>query len=242
VQDNTTLTEPLLAKRKGSGESLRVFYADRSRRAMLFVISIFLLYGGGAVMFWFHALYRGEKGPAISPWFHWILDSTIGFIGLTPVLFFLLPIASWGKERLGLGNQPGVYAAMVGSLFAVVTAPGPFFHNLIAGEGTPLANLATSVFGHDAAVAAQNAQAQGHSPLIEGLLQVGVGLPVYITMAWLALLAIRMVMRVRGDGVTFPGLLAWDTTLSMVTSLDAELQGELAMHAPAARESVLTGG
>jgi hypothetical protein len=70
------------------------YYRDRLARRALIVCALALAYGGGAVMFWVHAVYLGEKGPAISPYLHWALDSTAGFIGLTPPLAVILPLAA----------------------------------------------------------------------------------------------------------------------------------------------------
>ncbi len=155
---------------------------------MLVVTSVLLTYGGGVVMFWLHAIYRGEQGPAINDVSHWFLDSTLGFVALTPVIFFL--IASAGRLTRAT-DRPGYrrlafYAVLLGTSFALVTAPGPALHNFIAGEGKPLANWATDLFGHDAAVAARALTAEPRSHVIEGVLQVAVGFPVYIAISWLA--------------------------------------------------------
>ncbi len=60
-----------------SVQALRGFYAQPLARRVLLTTSILLTYGGGAAMFWLHAIHRGEKGPAINHWFHWLLDSTL---------------------------------------------------------------------------------------------------------------------------------------------------------------------
>ncbi|MCW3042463.1 MAG: hypothetical protein JWL57_621, partial [Actinobacteria bacterium] len=103
-----------------------------------------LAYAGGAVMFWFHAIYRGEQGPAISPWYHWLLDSSLGFFGLTPALFLILPAALWILQRTRQGSRlanTGRYVAVVGAIFAAVTGPGPVLHDLIdkaTKDATPI--------------------------------------------------------------------------------------------------------
>ena len=163
------------------------YYADRHARRLLAVTSLLLTYGGGVVMFWFHAIYRGEQGPAINDVSHWFLDSTLGFIALTPVIVFLIPAA----ERVALATgsryrRVVFYAVLVGASFALVTGPGPALHNLVAGEGQPLANWATDVFGHDPGVAERALTAEHRSHLTEGLLQVALGIPVYIGLSWLA--------------------------------------------------------
>ena len=89
------------------------------------------------------------------------------------------------------------YVLLVGTLFTLVSGPGPLLHNAIAGQGTPLANLATDVFGEDADIAARNMHAMEHSAFTEGLLQVAVGLPVYLTLTWLAIRLVRAVTRRR---------------------------------------------
>ena len=175
--------------------ALRSFYRDRLGWVALFTTSFLLSYGGGAVLFWLHAVYRGENGPAISDWFHWLLDSSLGFVALTPVLFFILPTALWlltrgdGSQRLRLWS----YVAVVGTMFTLVTGPGPLLHNSIAGHGTWLADLATVVFGHDAETAERNMHAMERSHLTEGLLQIAVGLPVYVALAWLALRLVKSI-------------------------------------------------
>ncbi len=164
------------------------YYADRRARRLMVATSILFTYGGGVVMFWFHALYRGEQGPAISDMAHWFLDSTLGFVALSPVIFFLIPAAG----RLIVSMDPprylhmAFYALLVGASFAFVTGPGPALHNLIAGEGKPLADWATDVFGRNAAVASRALEAQPRSHATEGLLQVAIGIPVYVVLAWLA--------------------------------------------------------
>ncbi|MDQ3642556.1 MAG: hypothetical protein M3450_14090, partial [Actinomycetota bacterium] len=173
--------------------ALRNFYRDPLGWVALFATSLLLTYGGGVVLFWLHAIYRGEHGPPISDWSHWFLDSTLGFVALTPVLFFILPTALWlltrgdGSRRLRLWS----YVAVVGTMFTLVTGPGPLLHNAIAGHGTWVADLATVIFGHDAETAERNMHAMERSHLTEGLLQIAVGLPVYVALAWLALRLVK---------------------------------------------------
>ena len=179
-----------------SVEALRGFYAQPLARRMLLTTSILLTYGGGAAMFWLHAIHRGEKGPAINHWFHWLLDSTLGFLALTPVLFFILPAALWALARIRGRKRASLvlYGAAVGVLFALATAPGPLLHTIVAGAGTPLADAATNIFGSDPVVAAHHhGQLASHSPLSSSLLQVVVGIPVYVALSWLALQVVRFV-------------------------------------------------
>jgi hypothetical protein len=116
------------------------------------------------------------------------LDSTLGFVALTPVLVIILPAALWSLRQVRGRPQVALalYAGAVGILFALATAPGPLLHTVVAGAGTPLAEAATDLFGHDAAVAGQSLHAASHSPLGSALVQVGVGLPVYVALSWIA--------------------------------------------------------
>jgi len=163
--------------------NLHGFYSRRSHQVQFALTAIALCYGGGGAMFWLHAIYRGEAGPPISAPYHWFLDSTLGLVALAPAIFVLLPVTS---RRLG-GRRHGLQPVALGVLFAVITTPGPIMHDRVAGHGTPLAQLATSVFGRDAGVAARNLHAVSHSALSECLLQLGVGLPVYVILAHVAL-------------------------------------------------------
>ena len=185
--------------------SMRAFYSRRISWVALLVTSLLLTFGGGAVMFTLHARYRGEKGPAINDWYHWFLDSTIGFVTLTPVLFLILPGVLWA---LGDPGQPAAgtrrtrvrvwcYAGLVGLIFALVTGTGHMVHNVIAGEGTPLADFVTDLLGRDPAVAARNVHAPASSPLTESLLQLGAGMPVYVGLTWLSIHFIRATSRRR---------------------------------------------
>jgi hypothetical protein len=183
-----TERRPALGWAGEKAQAILDFYGDRRARRLLAVTSILLTYGGGAAMFWFHAVYRGEKGPAISNVSHWFLDSTLGFVALTPVVLILLPAAC---RLVRSGSEPRhlrvlFWALLMGVSFALVTAPGPALHNLIAGEGRPLADWATDVFGQSASVASRAHGAHSHSNSAEGILQVIVGLPVYIFVSWSA--------------------------------------------------------
>ena len=86
---------------------------------------------------------------------------------------------------------------VVGILFALVTGPGPLLHNAIAGAGTPLANLATDVFGRDPQMERHHAELPERSAFTEGVLQVAVGVPVY---SLLTLASIAVVRRVAHTG------------------------------------------
>ena len=51
-------------------QGLRAFYSRPLGWLALLITSASLAYGGGGVMFWFHAIYRGEAGPPINDWYH----------------------------------------------------------------------------------------------------------------------------------------------------------------------------
>ena len=181
-------------------DNLEAFYSRPLAWAAWIVTSLYLAYGGGAAMFWVHAIHRGEAGPAISDLSHWFLDSTLGFLALTPAVFFLLPLALWAARsvtRGSLGMRTGGFVVLVGTTFGVVTVPGPLMHNLLVGGGTRLGDLAERVFGLDPSVAARNAVAVEHSALSESLVQLFVGVPVYLLAAAAALLTVRLFVQVR---------------------------------------------
>jgi hypothetical protein len=172
---------------------MRGYYRDRLAWVALLVFSVLLAYGGGAVMFWFHAIYLGEGGPAISPWLHWLLDSTAGFVGLTPALAIIMPLAASVSARLTVlrAAHSGRFVLLIGTLFAFVTAPGPIVHNAFVGRGTWVATHVTALLGNGRPLTASH-----HIPPIVDISgQVAVGLPTYIAMAAVALLAVRALSR-----------------------------------------------
>lgn len=192
------LRERVAGGRKAAGQGLRSFYSRPLGWFALVVTAGFMAYAGGGVMFWFHALFRGEAGPPIGDWYHWMFDSTLGFVALTPALFFILPAALAALHRVERRDGrvvAAVYVAVVGVAFGVATGPGPFLHDKLVGRTAPLGRLATSLFGTDPAVAARNAHVAGHSTLIESLLQVALGVPVYVVAGLLALVAVRALAR-----------------------------------------------
>ncbi len=199
---------PSLAARVGDSARtwrrvLRAFYSRPLAYGAALFVSATLAYAGGGIMFWLHAVYRGEHGPAIDYWQHWFLDSTLGFIALTPVVLLLLPAVLWTlgwQGRKGGGVRVGAYVFVVGTLFALVTGPGPLLHNVVAGAGTPLADLATDVFGHDPQIARQHAHAPERSAFTEGVLQVAVGIPSYSMLTLASVLVVRRVARSRHRG------------------------------------------
>lgn len=192
-------------RRNGSFlKAVRAFYSRPLAWAAMIAVSAALAFGGGGLMFWLHAIYRAERGPAIAHGQHWLLDSTLGFVALTPVVFVLLPAAlrALGSKQEKLrGRRLGFFVATVGTLFALVTGPGPLLHNTLVGQGTPLADAATSVFGHDPAIAAHNEHAKEQSALSSGVLQVAVGVPAYSLLTLASVLAVRTATRARRHNV-----------------------------------------
>ena len=199
---------------------IRTSVAARSRRAVtgfsryyqrpdhvlsLVTLSVMLSYGGGAVMFWVHAVYRGEQGPAISPWAHWLLDSSLGFLALTPALAVLLPLSAAALVLIGRDPNPARSALFIGSAFALVTAPGPVVHDLLVGRGTALADLATRLIGSDGATTMVHAQ--GNSPVAECLWQVIAGVPTYTLLTLLVLSGVHRARRQRTVHHGQPGTL-----------------------------------
>lgn len=185
---------------KSWAKILRAFYSRPLGWGAAIFVSAVLSFVGGGLMFWLHAIYRGEKGPAIDYWQHWLLDSSLGFVALTPVVLLLLPAVLWTLGRRGEGGgrvRVGLYVVVVGTLFALVTGPGPLLHNAIAGAGTPLANLATDVFGYDPDIEAQHHHAPERSALSEGVLQVAVGVPAYSLLTLLSIFVVRKVVAAR---------------------------------------------
>lgn len=184
---------------------LRNFYRTGLAWRGFLVTLALLAYGGGAVLFYFHAIVLGEKGPAISPVEHWLLDSTLGFIGLSPAVFLIVPLAahaamgtSDGPDRVGRGP----YALLGGAMFALATAPGPLLHNLIVGRGTWAADHVTTLL--TGSTAPPPAEPDSIPPLVDMSLQVLVGLPTYILVMWLSIVFVRRLSRRRGVAVDTP--------------------------------------
>lgn len=171
---------------------LVAYYRHSLSWVSLLVTAVLLCYVGGAAMFWFHAEYLGEMGPAISWQFHWLLDSTFAFVVLTPALVVLMPLAAWVVTRTGHLHPtaaPTTFALLVGVSFAFLTAPGPIAHNLLLGRGTWLANQVTVLLGGTAGPPMQHE----HYEWLESMTQqVGFGLPLYVGLSCLAVALMRM--------------------------------------------------
>jgi hypothetical protein len=183
------------------------FYRDPVSWLALVVSSVTLCYVGGAAMFWFHAVHLGEGGPAISPYAHWLLDSTVAFITLTPVLVVLLPAATLAAQALAGGARslvPWLQAALGGAAFAIVTTPGPIVHDLLVGRGTWLAQRATELMGDPSAPLVPRHE----YPVLASLTQqLGAGVPLYVLLMGLTVLVVRVLVgaRQRQNAGALPG-------------------------------------
>lgn len=182
--------------------AVRTYYRDRLSWLALGVSSVVLCYGGGAAMFWYHSAYLGEGGPAISWQVHWLLDSTVGFVALTPALFLLLPLMTWlttvTVARAHPTSAPLVFAALMGGAFAALTTPGPIAHDLLVGRGTWLADQVTRVLGDPSAPVVPHHEYGMFAHLTQ---QFGFGLPLYIVTAYLAVLTVHAIAAPRQPSV-----------------------------------------
>lgn len=173
------------------------FYQTRLSYLALLVTSVMLCYVGGGAMFWFHAVELGEGGPAISWYAHWMLDSTFGFIALTPALAVIIPFAAWIAAEVGGVRPrllPWLYAVVAGAIFAVITIPGPFAHDLIVGRGTWLANEATALVGDPS----QPLTPKTDYPMLAALTQqLGAAVPIYLLLSLASVLLIRRLVGAR---------------------------------------------
>jgi hypothetical protein len=189
------------ASAKGRVRAVVDYYRDPLAVFGFAVSALLLIYVGGMVMFWYHAVLLNEGGPAISWWSHWLLDSTFGFIGLTPALLLIMPIATIAATRGGALNPravPWIYSGIAGLLFAVATTPGPVAHDMLVGRGTWLANQVTQVIGDPAAQLAPGAE---YPVLIAMTMQFGFAIPLYIGLTAVSVLAVRRVTALRRPAV-----------------------------------------
>jgi hypothetical protein len=181
--------------------SYLTFYRDPVAWVAVAVNAVILCYVGGLAMFWFHAIHLAEGGPAISWYAHWLLDSTFGFLALTPALVLLMPPAIAAARALVGQATPGLvpwmFVAIFGFLFAVVTMPGPIAHNMFVGRGTWIANEATKLVGDPSATPPPAV----HYPILADMTQqLGAGIPVYIVLTGVSLLLVRAVLGARRRG------------------------------------------
>jgi hypothetical protein len=166
------------------------YYRTRMAWFGLFVTLLVVAYAGGAIMFTLHSVVLGEMGPAISPVEHWALDSTLGFVGLGPVVALIVPLAATGAVRLSGTVRPRYYALIGGILFALAATPGPIAHDLLVGRGTWLANKVTVLLGGPVV-------AHAHGDEIPQTVSMGaqliVGVPSYILLMWASLTLVRAI-------------------------------------------------
>jgi hypothetical protein len=170
---------------------IRGFYRHRIAWLALAISALVLVYGGGALMFWYHSIYLGEGGPAINPLLHYLIDSSAGFLALVPALALILPVTARQAFRYqgSLGGAYAVYAMVGGTLFALATVPGPLFHDRFVGRGTWFATQITKLWGNGSVPG----PAHHYAPPVSMSLQLAFALPVYIGLMALALLLIRRV-------------------------------------------------
>jgi hypothetical protein len=170
------------------------YYRDPLAWLTLAVTSIMLCYVGGAAMFWFHAIHLREGGPAIAWYYHWLLDSSFGFLVLTPALAVLMPFAAWSAGALtGRATRlvPWIYTVVCGGLFAGITTPGPVAHDLMVGRGTWIANHVTAIVGNPGAAPLPH---DDYPRLAQLTQQLGAGIPLYIALTGLVVWQTRVVL------------------------------------------------
>jgi hypothetical protein len=176
--------------------ALAGYYRDPLSWRVLAFTTVVLCYGGGLAMFWYHSFELGEGGPQISWQVHWLLDSTFAFVLLTPVLAVILPAAGWAARSLA-GSRPilpWLYAGLAGLAFALVTTPGPVAHDLIVGRGTWAAQRVTEWLGDPSAPLRPTHE---YAPLVALTQQLGFGLPLYVVLMLLTVLATRAALAKR---------------------------------------------
>jgi hypothetical protein len=192
---------PTIAPTRYLAAVIRDFYGDPLAWLGLAICTVILTYIGGASMFWFHAMYLGEGGPAISPWLHWGLDSSAGFLGLTPFIAVIIPIAAWtamlpGPGEITIGHVRAFRFALVGGvLLALVTAPAPLFHDTFLARGTWLADHITERWGGPEYLTGHVHHRDEGTPLISMVQQIGWGIVTYVPLMLVALTAVRVVTR-----------------------------------------------
>jgi hypothetical protein len=171
------------------------FYRRRIAWFALAVSALVLVYGGGALMFWYHSIYLGEGGPAINPMLHYVIDSTAGFLALAPALAAILPVAARQALRHtgSRGGAYAVYAMLGGTLFALATVPGPLLHDRFVGRGTWFADRITELWGDGSVPGPPH----HYVPPVSMSLQLAFALPVYIGLMALTLLLIRQLTLIR---------------------------------------------
>jgi len=173
------------------------YYRDPLAWYGALVSLLVLAYAGGAVMFVLHAEILGELGPAIDPVEHWALDSTLGFVGLAPVVAVIVPLAAWAVRHPEDASVATLPCAIVGgTAFGLALAPAPIAHDLLVGRGTWLANHVTELFG---GTAAPHVHGTGDTvpQSLSIAMQVLVGIPAYTLLLWVALYLVQASLRHR---------------------------------------------
>jgi hypothetical protein len=176
------------------------FYRDPASRLALLVTALTMCYVGGLAMFWFHAIYLDEGGPAISWVVHWLLDSSFAFVALTPALALIMPFAVWVARAVAPASRhliPWLYAAVAGTAFALVTTPGPIAHDLIVGRGTWVADQVTRALGDPSSPLPPAAD---YPPLAAMAQQLGAGVPLYIALMAVTVVILRTLLKPREAG------------------------------------------
>lgn len=169
------------------------FYRDPLAWLAVLLTSVIMCYFGGLLMFWYHAEHLGEGGPSISWYAHWMLDSTVGFVALTPALAVIVPLASWVAQSLAADARRArwLFVAISGTVFALVTVPGPIAHNLLVGRGTWIATKVTALIGNPSARLVPGVKYSRPELMAQ---QLRAGLPLYVLLMALAVLVVRAVM------------------------------------------------
>lgn len=175
------------------------YYRDPLSWKVLAITSVVLCYLGGLVLFWFHSVELGEGGPQIAWYAHWLLDSTFGFIALTPALVLILPLSTWMAQSLAGSARmvPWLHAAVGGVLFALVTTPGPIAHDHLVGRGTYIAARVTDLIGDPTAPLTP---VTDYPPVVTMSQQLGAAMPLYLVLMGLTVLAVRSLVARRRTG------------------------------------------
>lgn len=198
-----TVSVPL--GRRDLARALIGFYRDPLSWLALAVTSAVLCYVGGLIMFWFHAVELGEGGPAISWYAHWMLDSTVAFVALTPALALIIPLSvHWSGVVTGSGRPRlarATYAVIAGGLFAVATVPGPVVHDAFVGRGTWLADRVTAWIGDPAAALGPGQEYDLSAALTQ---QLGAAVTIYLVLTLVAAMAVRALVAARGGRAAGP--------------------------------------
>jgi hypothetical protein len=166
------------------------FYRDPLSWLVVGLTSVILTYFGGLLMFWYHAIHLGEGGPQISWYAHWLLDSTVGFVALTPAIVVIVPLAMWVAQAMATDQRRArwLYIGLSGVAFGLITVPGPLAHNFLVGRGTWIANYVTRLIGNPSAKLTPSIHYSGPDLMAQ---QFRAGLPLYVLLMAIAVAAVR---------------------------------------------------